>query len=354
MKMAELYRDLLESHGLIKRLQSESWLVTGAAGFIGSHLCEALLANGCKVTGLDNFSTGKPENLDKIHRSVGDELFSNFSFIEGDVRSMATCRQACRHATVVLHQAALGSVPRSLEHPEWTTETNIAGFVNVLTAAKDSPVRKFVYASSSSVYGDEPTLPKVEGRLGRVLSPYALTKLVNEQFSSLFSSCFNFNCVGLRYFNVFGPRQDPLGAYAAVVPRWISAVLSGAPVLINGDGETSRDFCFVTNVVQANLLAALSAPATTAGDVYNVACEGATSLNQLLRKIIDAVDAVAPDPNRKVVPQYLDFREGDIRHSLADISLARRLLGYRPTSTIDEGLAVTVGYYREELEGAAA
>ncbi|MBK8066832.1 MAG: NAD-dependent epimerase/dehydratase family protein [Rhodanobacteraceae bacterium] len=352
--MAKLYRELFDSQRKTSRLREESWLVSGAAGFIGSHLCEALLAIGCKVTGLYNFSTGKPQNLTKIRASVGEELFQNFSFIEGDVRNIETCRQACRKCTVVLHQAALGSVPRSLEHPEWSTETNIGGFVNILTAAKDATVRRFVYASSSSVYGDEATLPKVEERVGRVLSPYALTKRVNEQFATLFTSCFGFESVGLRYFNVFGPRQDPLGAYAAVVPRWITSVLNGSPIIVNGDGETSRDFCFVSNVVLANVLAAISPSGTATDRVYNVACEEATTLNQLLKKIIIAINDVSPKPERRVLTKHVAFREGDIRHSLADISRARELLNYHPVSTIDEGLALTVPYYVEELEAVAA
>lgn len=321
------------------------WLVTGAAGFIGSNLVEALLQHGCEVTGLDSFVTGFARNLAAVQRSVGEDAWSKFRMIEGDIRSMEDCRAACRGVDLILHQAALGSVPRSLQHPEATNDANVGGFVNMLTAARDAGVKRFVYASSSSVYGDEPNLPKVEERLGNVLSPYALSKLVNEQYAAIFARCYGMECVGMRYFNVFGPRQDPGGAYAAVIPLWFAAMLKNEPIYINGDGETSRDFCFVANVVQANLRAALAADSKAVNRAYNIACGGRTTLNQLVERIAEAIHAVMPD--REVKPQVVhrDFRAGDVRHSLADISAARNLLGYEPTHQIGDGLREAAEFY---------
>ncbi|ATE64524.1 NAD-dependent epimerase/dehydratase family protein [Rhizorhabdus dicambivorans] len=329
-------------HALASR--SAQWLVTGAAGFIGSHLVEALLRAGQKVRGLDNFATGHRSNLEDVRIRVGAPAWANFAFMEADIRDRAACAAAVRGVDHVLHQAALGSVPRSLADPLTTHDVNATGFANVIDAARLAGVASFAYASSSSVYGDEPNLPKVEDRLGRVLSPYALTKLHNELTADVYRRGYGFGSVGLRYFNVFGPRQDPEGAYAAVIPRWAAAMIAGEAVAIHGDGETSRDFCYVANAVQANLRAALFAPA---GEtiLLNIAVGERTSLTELFGLLRDGLarEGVAYG----LAPDHGDFRAGDVRHSLADIGAAERTIGYRPSHRIEEGLAEALPWYRQ-------
>ena len=324
----------------------QTWLVTGAAGFIGSHLVEALLRLDQRVVGMDNFATGHRRNLDDVQAAVTPAQWARFILAEGDIRSPSDCAHAlsCAGTEVqhVLHQAALGSVPRSLDDPVTTNAVNVDGFVNVLVAARDAGVRSFVYAASSSTYGDHPALPKVEEHIGRPLSPYAVTKYVNELYAEVFARSYGFSTVGLRYFNVFGRRQDPQGPYAAVIPRWIAALLRREPVFINGDGETSRDFCPVANVVQANLLAA-TAPAEALNQVYNVALGDRTSLNQLFDMLRSALASHGADASAR--PVHREFREGDVRHSLADVGKARRLLGYAPQVDVVQGIAATIPWY---------
>jgi UDP-N-acetylglucosamine 4-epimerase len=324
--------------------QPARWLVTGSAGFIGSHLVEALLKFGQSVVGLDNFSTGSRRNHEEVKALVTSEQWSRFRFIEADISDLAACREACLQVDFVLHQAALGSVPRSLANPLASNAANIDGFLNMLVAARDEGVKRFIYAASSSTYGDHPALPKVEDAIGRPLSPYAVTKLVNELYAEVFGRCYGFPSIGLRYFNVFGARQDPDGAYAAVIPRWSRALLLGEPVVINGDGETSRDFCFVDNAVQANLLAATVADATAINQVYNVAVDDRTSLNRLFDLLRQALSEFRPDLG-SVQATYTDFRPGDVRHSRADIGKARRLLGYHPSHRLEEGIRVAMPWY---------
>lgn len=321
------------------------WLVTGCAGFIGSNLLEHLLKLDQVVVGLDNFATGKRQNLDEVRCRVNPEQWARFGFIEGDIRDPAACAAACAGADYVLHQAAIGSVPRSIVDPVVSTTSNINGTLNMLVAARDAEVRRFVYASSSSVYGDDPALPKVEGIIGAQLSPYAVTKFVNELYAAQFAKHYGLECVGLRYFNVFGPRQDPEGAYAAVIPNWVAAMIAGKTVYINGTGETSRDFCYVANVVQMNLLAAACSNPAAVNQVYNVALNARTSLNELfelLRSRLAADYAHLQD----CTPLYRDFRAGDVMHSQADIGKAARLMGYCPTHSIGQGLDETLGWYR--------
>jgi UDP-N-acetylglucosamine 4-epimerase len=320
------------------------WLVTGSAGFIGSHLVQALLELDQTVVGLDNFATGHRGNLDEIREAVTGERWSRHHFIEDDIRDPEACRMACRDVDIVLHHAALGSVPRSLDDPVATNRANVDGFLNVLVAARGAGVRRFVYAASSSTYGDHPGLPKVEDVIGRPLSPYAVTKLVNELYADVFARCYRVESIGLRYFNIFGARQDPEGAYAAVIPRWIRAMLVGDEVTINGDGETSRDFCYVDNAVQANLLAALTEDPAAINQVYNVAVDDRTSLNRLFQLLRDAIAARAPGV-AAVKPVYRDFRSGDVRHSQADIGKARRLLGYAPTHRLVDGIRASMPWY---------
>ena len=317
----------------------KKWLVTGAAGFIGSHLTESLLKLNQKVVGLDNYSTGFAANMEDIRNQVSPQQRRSFRMIEGDITRPADCQKACRGVDYVLHQAALGSVPRSFETPLQTHLANTTGFLVILLAAQRANVKRVVYASSSSVYGDEKTLPKKELRTGTPLSPYAVSKAVDELYAAVFGTGYGQEIVGLRYFNVFGPRQDPNGPYAAVIPQWIQALLKDKKTQINGDGKTSRDFCYVANAVQANLLAATSDQGS--GRTYNIAAGVRTTLNQLhrrLRKLTGAKDR----------PQHREFREGDVRHSLADISLARRELGFRPTHTLEQGLEQTVPWYRAQ------
>ncbi|SDX90878.1 NAD-dependent epimerase/dehydratase family protein [Nitrosomonas halophila] len=327
---------------------SYCWLVTGVAGFIGSNLLETLLGLNQKVVGLDNFSTGHPHNLDQVSMAVGPEAWLNFKFIEGDIRQLADCRKACEGVDFVLHQAALGSVPRSIDDPILTNESNVSGFLNILVAARDAQVKRFVYAASSSTYGDHPGLPKVESVIGQPLSPYAVTKYVNELYADVFARCYTMQSIGLRYFNIFGPRQDPNGAYAAVIPQWIAALIRNQPLYINGDGETSRDFCFVENAVQANLLAALTTDAQATNQVYNIAVNARTSLNQLYAMMHDLLIDRFPHISSHQ-PTYRDFRQGDVRHSQADIGKAHELLGYMPTHRIDQGLKQSMNWYLQHL-----
>lgn len=321
-----------------------SWLVTGGAGFIGSHLVETLLSLGQRVVVLDNFATGHRENIDHVLASVPAGSSDRLSVIEGDIRDRATCTKACEGATYVLHQAALGSVPRSISDPVASHDTNVTGFLHMLCAARDTGVKRFVYASSSSVYGDHPGLPKVEDVTGRLLSPYAATKFANELYGGMFQRVYGTETIGLRYFNVFGPRQDPNGPYAAVMPIWFKALMKGERPVINGDGETSRDFCYVANAVQANLLAAVTSDRAVTGHVFNVACGDRTTLNGLFAMIRAEVARISPAA-ASLEPQYRAFREGDIRHSLADIGKAERMLGFRATHRVPDGLRLTAGWY---------
>ena len=323
------------------------WLVTGAAGFIGSNLVEILLTNGQEVTGLDNFSTGFQHNLDQVRQAVSPDQWNRFTFIKGDICDPAACKTACADQDYVLHQAALGSVPRSVADPAITNANNITGFLNMLVAARDAKVKRFVYAASSSTYGDHPGLPKVEDKIGKPLSPYAVTKYVNELYADVFASTYGFKAIGLRYFNVFGRRQDPSGAYAAVIPLWFASLIKGETVFINGDGETSRDFCYIDNTVQANILAAL-APDDAANRVYNVAFGQRTTLNELFAMIRGRVAVTYPRA-KDAQPEYRDFRAGDVRHSLADISRATNLLGYNPEFSVTRGLDVAADWYINNL-----
>ncbi len=329
----------------------KTWLITGVAGFIGSNLLEALLKLDQNVVGLDNFATGHQKNLAQVQAAVSPVQWARFRFEHGDIRDPSTCRTACEGVDYVLHQAALGSVPRSLEDPLSTHAANNTGFINMLVAARDAKAKRFVYAASSSTYGDHPGLPKVEDVIGKPLSPYAVTKLVNELYADVFGRCYGMESIGLRYFNIFGRRQDPNGAYAAVVPKWVSSMIRNEPVYINGDGETSRDFCYIDNVIQANLLAATSTHAEAANQVYNVAVGGRTSLNQLYEAIRANLAAKFPHL-ADAKPVYRDFRAGDVRHSLADISKAQTRLGYAPTHRIHEGLAEAMAWYISDLSPA--
>ena len=326
------------------RQAPKTWLVTGVAGFIGSNLLETLLKFDQRVVGLDNFATGNQRNLDEVQTLVSPQHWANFKFIRGDIRQLADCQHACAGVDHVLHQAALGSVPRSLADPIATNETNISGFLNMLVAARDAKVKRFVYAASSSTYGDHPDLPKVEDKIGKPLSPYAVSKLANELYADVFCRAYGFKPIGLRYFNIFGRRQDPDGAYAAVIPKWIAAMLRNDPVYINGDGETSRDFCYVENAIQANLLAALVTNEDAVNQVYNVAVGERTSLNQLYFYLRDSLAENFPHL-KNIKPVYREFRDGDVRHSLADIDKAKSLIGYCPTHKINDGLKEAMDWY---------
>lgn len=324
--------------------QPMTWLVTGIAGFIGSNLLDTLLKAGQRVVGLDNFATGFPANLENVRSEVGEEAWGRFRFIEGDTRDLETCHRACEGVDYVLHQAALGSVPRSIADPLASHQTNVDGTLHMLISAREAGVRRMVFASSSSVYGDNQDLPKREDRTGTPLSPYALTKRIGEDYAAIFSRTYGFHVVGLRYFNVFGPRQNIRGPYAAVIPRWITALLAGDPCTIYGDGETARDFTFVANVVQANLLAATSTEALDRYRVFNIACGSQTDLNSLFERIqleVGKQHAAA----LSLVPHRAPFRDGDIRHSLADIAHARAWMGYDPVHSIEAGLRKTVEWY---------
>jgi UDP-N-acetylglucosamine 4-epimerase len=336
------------------RLQKElkasprTWLVTGAAGFIGSNLVEALLRLDQRVIGLDNFSTGKRKNLEEVKTLISPAQWGCFRFLEGDISDLAKCQEACAGVDYVLHQAALGSVPFSIATPLKSHDSNVTGCLHMLVAARDAKVKRFVYASSSSIYGDDPGLPKVEAKVGKPLSPYAATKAIDELYAGTFANAYELSSIGLRYFNVFGCRQDPDGAYAAVIPKWIASLLKRETVFINGDGETSRDFCYVANVVQANLLSATTQNAEAANQVYNIAVGERTTLNQLYHLLQSALSSAgAALPERK--PVYRDFRVGDVRHSLADISKAQRLLGYAPSHRIQQGLELAMDWYRHNV-----
>jgi UDP-N-acetylglucosamine 4-epimerase len=328
----------------------KSWLVTGVAGFIGSNLLEQLLRLGQTVVGLDNFSTGKRENLDEVHELVSAEQWARFNFIEGDIRELGTCQEASKGVDFVLHEAAIGSVPRSLEDPLFTHDNNVTGQLNILIAARDQKVARVVYAASSSTYGDHPGLPKVEDEIGKPLSPYAVTKYVNELYADVFTSCYGLETVGLRYFNVFGARQDPEGAYAAVIPKWVGALLRSEPVYINGTGETSRDFCYIDNVVQVNILAATTDNSEAVNQVYNVALNARTDLLELFELLRSGLEINRPGLE-EVKPIHCDFRAGDVLHSQADIAKAVRLLGYAPTHTLAQGLTEALGWYERSLAG---
>ena len=333
--------------------KQNTWLVTGCAGFIGSNLIEALLEKGQRVVGLDNFSTGFQHNLDQVEAAVGPQKWANFRFVRGDIRSLETCHEACKGVDHVLHEAALGSVPRSIDDPITSHESNVTGFLNMLVAARDAKVKRFVYAASSAAYGDHPGLPKVEETIGRPLSPYGAGKYMNELYADVFGRCYGLQTVGLRYFNVFGPRQDPDGAYAAVIPKWIAAMLRDETVYINGDGETARDFCYIDNVVQANLLCATVRNPEAVGQVYNVAVGEQTSLNQLHGMLCQLLSR--HDPSFKPAPPvYRDFRVGDVRFSRADIGKARTLLGYDPQFSVDVGLTKAIDWYVARLAPARA
>lgn len=332
------------------RENSYHWLVTGAAGFIGSNLVEALLKLNQRVTGLDNFATGHQHNLDQVKDLVGASAWKRFDFINGDIRQLADCARACEGVDFVLHQAALGSVSRSIADPIATNETNVTGFLNMLTASRDAKAKRFVYAASSSTYGDHPALPKQEAVIGNPLSPYAVTKYVNELYANVFARTYGSESIGLRYFNVFGPRQDPHGAYAAVIPHWIASLIGKKTVHINGDGETSRDFCFIDNVVQANILAALADQPEAVNQVYNVALNERTSLNQLHQMMCELLNERFPHV-RDHKPEHVGFRAGDVRHSQADIGKAQTLLGYAPTHRINEGMKQAMDWYVDSLAG---
>lgn len=342
--MPQTYSDVQDT----LRRDTRTWLVTGVAGFIGSNLLAALLKLDQNVVGLDNFSTGKQANLDQVETLVTTDQWSRFHFHKGDIRDPETCQDLCRNVDYVLHQAALGSVPRSIEDPATTNASNITGHLNILIAARDRKVKRVVYAASSSTYGDHPALPKTEDIIGKPLSPYAVTKYVNELYGDVFARCYGLESIGLRYFNVFGPRQDPDGAYAAVIPKWIAAMLHDETIFINGTGETSRDFCYIANVVQANLLAATTTNTDAVNQVYNVAVNSRTHLLQLFELLRSRLLAHKPEL-QGIAPTHRDFRPGDVLHSQADITKAATLLGYKPTHTINQGLDEAIDWYREHL-----
>ena len=315
--------------------ENTTFLVTGAAGFIGSNLCEALLNKGCKVKALDDLSTGKQENIDLF---LGNP---NYTFIKGDIKDLDVCLKACEGVDYVLHQAAWGSVPRSLEMPLFYNKNNIEGTLNMLEAARQNGVKKFVYASSSSVYGDEPNLPKIEGREGNLLSPYALTKRCDEEWAKLYTKFYGLDTYGMRYFNVFGRRQDPDGAYAAVIPKFLKQLMHGETPTINGDGKQSRDFTYIDNVIEANLKACL-APHEAAGEAFNIAYGGREFL-------IDIYYGLAKALGVNIEPNFGPDRKGDIKHSNADISKARKLLGYDPDYSFEDGIALAIDWYKANL-----
>lgn len=343
------YREVRES----LRKNPRTWLVTGVAGFIGSNLMESLLKLGQSVVGLDNFATGHRRNLTDVLNGLEPGARRNFRFVEGDIRDLETCREVCHGVDYVLHQAALGSVPRSMDDPIATNHSNVDGFLNMLVASRDAGVRRFVYAASSAIYGDHPGLPKIEDAIGQPLSPYAVSKRVNELYADVFERCYGLHCVGLRYFNVFGPRQDPFGPYAAVIPTWIGSLLADEPCYINGDGETSRDFCYVENAVQANLLAAVDARPEDGHQVYNVAYGDRTTLNELFLLIRDGLVRYRPGL-ANAHPLYRDFRPGDVRHSQAEITKIVERLGYRATHSVADGLQETLDWYTGSLRSEAA
>jgi len=341
MKYNEVKKDLLN--------KPKTWLVTGVAGFIGSNLAEALLKLNQKVVSLDNFATGHAYNLEHIQASVTKEQWKQFTFIEGDITNFETCQEVTNNVDIVLHQAALGSVPRSIDTPVISNHANVTGFLNMLTASKDNGVKRFVYASSSSVYGDSQELPKVEARTGNLLSPYAVTKYVNELYMGVFQKCYGMEAIGLRYFNVFGKRQDPNGAYAAVIPKWIGQILEGEDLFINGDGETSRDFTYIENVIQANILAGTTDNEKAFGQAFNTAIGGRETLNNLHSAIVKGLKKNIPKLNINNAI-YRDFRVGDIRHSNANINKMKELLGYEPTHSLEEGLSESIAWYINDIK----
>jgi len=340
--------NLKNSSHSINSSNPKTWLITGVSGFIGSNLLEELLKLGQFVIGLDNFSTGYRRNLEEVQKKVGSQTWARFSFIEGDIRNIGTCRKACGGVDYVLHQAALGSVPRSIGHPIETNESNVDGFLNMLVATRDAGINRFVYASSSSVYGDSPELPQVEEKTGKLLSPYAVSKYVNELYADVFAMNYGLKVIGLRYFNVFGKRQDPNGAYAAVIPKWISTLIKGERPIIHGDGETSRDFCYIDNVIHANLLSSMTDEHEALNKVYNIACGESTTLNELFGLIKESLAHHLPIV-QAIEPIYGPFRKGDIRHSLADIRAAKSMLAYHPEYDVKEGLAHSILWYLETL-----
>jgi len=328
----------------------KTWLITGVAGFIGSNLAEALLKLEQKVISLDNFATGHRYNLEHIKHSVSAEQWENFTFVEGDISDYDICKAITKDVDIILHQAALGSVPRSIDDPIVSNNSNVTGFLNMITAAKENSVKRFVYASSSSVYGDSQELPKVEERTGALLSPYAVTKYVNELYAGVFRKCYDMESIGLRYFNVFGKRQDPNGAYAAVIPKWVGQILNGEDVYINGDGETSRDFTYIDNVIQANILAGTTKNEEAFGETFNTAAAGRETLNNLYKAIIEGLKSQLPQLDIKD-PVYRDFRAGDIRHSNANIDKINTYIGYEPTHTLEEGLSESLAWYINDILG---
>lgn len=334
-----------------KKLQENPsvWLVTGAAGFIGSNLVEALLNLNQKVVGVDNFFNGLPQNLEEIEKSVGAEKWKNFKFVKGDITDLDVCRVVCEGVDYVLHQAAVGSVPRSIKDPLFSHKSNDLGFINMLVAARDAKVKRFVFAGSSSTYGDSQYLPKTEAKIGNLLSPYAVTKYVGELYADVFARCYGVEYVGLRYFNVFGKRQRPDSEYSAVIPKWIRQLMKGEPIIIYGDGETGRDFCFVENNVQANILAATTKNPEAINQIYNIAVGDITTLNELFNALQDELQKIS-GVAQKSTPVYQDFRKGDIRHSQADISKAKEFLGYDPEYKIRDGLRLAMSWYFEKLK----
>ncbi len=331
------------------KAKPKRWLVTGAAGFIGSNLVESLLKLNQKVIAIDNFSTGHRYNLEDVKDSVNSKQWDNLTFVEMDIRDLDRCKAIAKDVDIILHQAALGSVPRSINDPITSNDSNVTGFLNLLNAAKDNGIKRFVYASSSSVYGDSKELPKVENRTGKLLSPYAVTKMVNELYADVFYKTYGIETIGLRYFNVFGKRQDPNGAYAAVMPKWISQILNGEDLYINGDGETSRDFTYIDNVVQMNILAGTTTNKDAFGKAFNTAAGGRETLNNLYKAIVSGIKQELPELKIKE-PIYRDFRAGDIRHSNANIDLAKETLGYEPTHTLADGLKESIAWYIKDLK----
>ena len=327
------------------RAGPRTWLVTGAAGFIGSNLVEKLLQLDQRVVGLDNGAAGSKRNLEQVRELAGPDRWRNYRHIDGDIREPEACQFASRGVDFILHQAALGSVPTSIKNPAETHAANVTGFLNLLTATREARVQRVVYASSCAVYGDDPGLPKIESRIGRCLSPYAVTKRANEIYADVFASCYGLETVGLRYFNVFGPRQDPNGPYAAVIPKWIDSMRQGRPIFINGDGETSRDFCYVADIVQANLLAATEPEPEAINQIYNIAAGARTSLNELFEMLRGLL--LPSHPHLEFcAPKYREFLPGEIRHSGADISKAARWLKFEPRYQVEAGLAELLEWYR--------
>lgn len=340
--------DIYQKIQLELKKNPKKWVITGVAGFIGSNLLEALLRLDQSIVGIDNFSTGSQKNLDDVRKYVSKKQWNRFFFHKGDILDPKLCQKICENADYVLHQAALGSVPRSIEDPYTSNNSNITGFLNMIVAAKESNVTKFVYAASSSSYGDHPGLPKVESEIGNPLSPYAVTKLVNELYANVFKITYNFPSIGLRYFNIFGRRQSIDSAYAAVIPKWIGEILNNKAITINGDGKTSRDFTFIDNVIQANILSATSKDPKAAGEVYNIAVGDRTSLIEMYNFISKNIQSNLASMKIEQ-PKFGDFRSGDVRHSLADITKANNLLGYQPSHNVEQGIKETVSWYLDNL-----